>query len=383
MPRRELSEASRAGYFVDKKFLSKIYDHLEDLAKGYAAKDLTEAHRIYAAYVLAQADRLPQRVVSYLKHVDPDKLQPDSRYQLAGALAASGNLDDALKLLPASIQPNLFEPETGGDFRSGTRTDAILLELLLTISPGDPSIEVLANSLIKRAEINQWYTTQDNAFALMALGKYFRGKSDLAYEAKITLEGDRTYSIDSSGFSLKRDDLSGRKVDIAVTDGGGTCFYYWQASGVPTVPAAEEFDRGLKVRREFLDESGHPISLDTVALGTPIVAVITAKAIEKDVDFVVINDLLPAGFEIDNPRLKTTPRLSWIPSNANTPDYTDIRDDRMLLFTSLSTKRESKFYYSLRAVCPGDFKVPPVTAECMYNPLIAGSASSGVVTVTK
>jgi alpha-2-macroglobulin len=378
-----ISEASRAGYQVDKKFLSEIYDHLEDMAQGKNAENLSDAHRIYAAYVLAQANRLPQKVVSYLKNLDPSTLQPYSRYQLAGALALSGNMSEAMKLIPASIQPNLFEPETGGDFNSGTRTDAILLETLLAISPGDPSIEVLAGSLMQRASVNQWYTTQDNAFALMALGKYFRQKTSFAFKGQIIIEGDKSYRIDSSGFSLTRDNLGGRKVSLSVNEGEGTCFYYWQASGIPLSPAAEEFDRGMIVRRQYLDENGQPISLDSLPLGSQVVAVISARAVDKNLEYVVINDLLPAGFEVENPRLKTTPRLGWVPTQAQAPEYMDIRDDRLLIFTSLNPGNEVKFYYSLRATCAGEFKVPPVAAECMYNPLVASSSSSGAVTIVR
>ena len=40
-------------------------------------------------------------------------------------------------------------------------------------------------------------------------------------------------------------------------------------------------------------------------------------------------------------------------------------------------KRGLQVYYSLRAVCAGEFVIPPIAAECMYNPVIAGAASSG------
>jgi uncharacterized protein YfaS (alpha-2-macroglobulin family) len=61
----------------------------------------------------------------------------------------------------------------------------------------------------------------------------------------------------------------------------------------------------------------------------------------------------------------------------------DISDDRLLIFTSLNPSDEVKFYYSLRATCAGEFKVPPVAAECMYNPLVASSSSSGAVTIVR
>jgi uncharacterized protein YfaS (alpha-2-macroglobulin family) len=113
------------------------------------------------------------------------------------------------------------------------------------------------------------------------------------------------------------------------------------------------------------------------------VAVITVESAAKPLSNVIISDLLPAGFEIENPRLKTTPRLSWIPGQAAPVSFQDIRDDRVLIFTDLTPGRKFEFYYSLRAISAGQFKMPPVSAECMYNPLVAGAASSGVVTVVR
>lgn len=378
-----LIEAARAGYIVDKHLLDDVRDHLNDMAQGKRIRNLTDAHRIYAAYVLAKAGTLSSRIVTYLKNLDPSGLQPYSRYQLAGALALSGNTAEAVKLVPVDIQPDVIEPETGGNFSSGVRTNAILLDVLLDVDPASASIPVLAKSLMDDSRVDRWYTTQDNAFALMALGRYFKGKTSFGYAGTITIDGDKRYAIDSTGFSLTRKDLGGRTVHVAVTSGEGTCFYYWQAGGVPSTGFAPEFDRGIAVRREYLDENGAPVDLSAIKLGSQIVGVITAVATGKSLSNVVINDLLPAGFEIENPRLKTTARLSWIPKQEGPIDFQDIRDDRLLIFASLSPDRPLKFYYSLRAVCAGRFTLPPVAAECMYNRLIAGSASSGVVTVVR
>lgn len=378
-----LSEASKAGYQVDKKVLEGTYDHLNDLARGKMVSGLTETHRIYAAYVLAQAGRLEQRGVSYLKKVEITSLPPHSRYQLAGALALTGNTADALRLLPASVQPNVFEPETGGDFNSGVRTDAILLEVLLAVSPGSPSAEVVARSLWERARAGHWYTTQENAWGLMALGKYFRSRPSFAYKGEIAVEGDKTYAVDSSGFKVTRNNVGGKRVTVSVTSGDGSCFYYWQASGIPAGNAAPEYDKGIKVRRQYLTEDATDANLREVKLGDRLIGIITVEATEKALQNVVVADLLPGGFEIENPRLKTTPRLSWVPRQESPIDFQDIRDDRLLLFVNLYPGSPRKFYYSVRAISAGEFKIPPVAAECMYNPLIASSASSGIVTIAR
>jgi uncharacterized protein YfaS (alpha-2-macroglobulin family) len=135
-------------------------------------------------------------------------------------------------------------------------------------------------------------------------------------------------------------------------------------------------------RREYLDSEGNPLSLENLSLGEQIVVKITAETKERSLENVVVNDLLPACLEIENPRLETTGKLNWIPRDNYELDYMDIRDDRLLLYLSLYNGRKFQFYYSARVVAAGEFTIPPVAAECMYDPTIASAASSGIFSVT-
>lgn len=375
-------EARKAGYLVDDKFYHRVVDNVRKIARGQSYNDLDSSQRIYAAYVLARAGKLENRITNYLRKLNTADLPAYSRYQLAGVFALNGELELARTHIPENIQPNNFEPETGGNFNSGVRTDAILLEVLMTVDPRSASTPVLVQSLMKKAQIGHWYTTQESAFALMALGKYFKGKEEDNFTGRLKISGDSTYSIDTSSFFRKRTSLDGNQVTISI-DGKGTCFYYWQASGVSTSHAVEEFDRGIVVRREYLTESGDPIDPAKVALGARVVGRITVQSQDKKLYNAVVSDLIPAGFEIENPRLKTSPTLSWIKDSRLKFDNVDIRDDRLLIFTDLYQNEPLVFYYSLRAISAGDFTIPPVAAECMYNPLIAGAASSGRITIKR
>ena len=80
---------------------------------------------------------------------------------------------------------------------------------------------------------------------------------------------------------------------------------------------------------------------------------------------VVITDLLAAGFEIENPRINDLPGTSWVKDNAY-PDHSDIRDDRINLFVSASPNVQN-YYYVVRCVTKGNFKMGPVGADAMYN----------------
>ena len=93
--------------------------------------------------------------------------------------------------------------------------------------------------------------------------------------------------------------------------------------------------------------------------------------------------MLPAGLEIENSRLASRERLSQLYTQAFTPDYIDIRDDRLIFFGTFPYQRAQKFYYPLRAVTEGTFTVPPVSAEAMYDPTKSAVASSGTIQVVK
>ena len=252
--------------------------------------------------------------------------------------------------------------------------------MLSEILPENPSVPILVKSLTDAAEIGRWYTTQENAFAFLALGKIMKRKGEDQFTCEVTMNGQpyATFGTEDNVFSEST--LGGKEIDLRIK-GSGTCYYYWQASGVSTSHAPEEFFRGIEIYRDYRDQDGKPIALDSIKLGDQIVCIITAVATDRSLSYVVINDLIPSGFEIENPRLKTTPRLSWIPSHGKEIEHMDIRDDRLLLFVNLHAKQTTRFYYSLRAVCAGDFTLPPISAECMYNPLIAGSGSSGRIKI--
>jgi len=297
-------------------------------------------------------------------------------------MALAGDREYAMELLPETIEPATFSPETGGSFSSGVRSNAILLDVLLDVDPTNPAMAVLAQALSDHITTNRYYTTQATSFALMALGRYLKDMPPLDFIGKIAIENDSTYQIDTSRTRIRRNDLGGKQISIEI-DGTGRCHYAWQASGVKEDHAAEEYERGIHVIREYYDEEGNPIDTSAIGLGSRVICVVTAVSLTDYLAYVVINDMIPAGFEIENPRLKTTPRLSWISKVSTDYQHMDIRDDRILYFTDLRVGSEKRFYYSLRAISAGDFAIPPVMAECMYNPTIAAASSSGRIEIIR
>ena len=371
-----LVEARKAGYEVSDDIYNKMVAYLQRTAREVTDENDRGIIRIYAAYVLAKAGELEKSVINNLKLLNFEKIPLYSRFQLAAAIALTSGVDDALWLIPVEIHPLKYEPETGGYFDSDIRANSILLDVLSDIAPNNPSIPELVKYISDQIYIGEWYTTQSNAWALMALGKYFSSQEIPNYTGAVVVNGKKSRQFNTDDLRIKDPNLGKKKIEISIT-GQGTCYFYWQASGVSSEKAAREFDNRLQVRREYLDSNGEPLDLSGIKLGDQVVAKITAEALDKPLENVIVNDMLPSCFEIENPRILTSGKLYWLPKGTQMPSYVDIRDDRMILFTNLVPRNRFVYYYSLRVISRGDINVPPLAAECMYDPTIASAASSG------
>ncbi|HLP52274.1 MAG TPA: hypothetical protein VK154_15400, partial [Chitinophagales bacterium] len=112
-----------------------------------------------------------------------------------------------------------------------------------------------------------------------------------------------------------------------------------------------------------------------------VVAITLENTYSRPIENVVITDLLPAGFEIENPRTKEIPGMNWI-KNESTPEHLDVRDDRINLFVTAGSQPQT-YYYSVRAVSPGTYVMGPVMADAMYNGEYHSYNGAGVIRVTE
>jgi uncharacterized protein YfaS (alpha-2-macroglobulin family) len=100
---------------------------------------------------------------------------------------------------------------------------------------------------------------------------------------------------------------------------------------------------------------------------------------------VILADYLPAGFEIDNPRLVSsgdTGALSWI-DDAAEPVSSEFRDDRFSAAFDRKSGDPAIFTvaYVVRAVSPGRYVLPQAYVEDMYRPDRFGRTGTGIVEV--
>ena len=386
-----LVEARRAGYKVSEIVYNRMLEGLRHQAKRSGSLNMTDeksdrytlTQAAYACYVLAAAGHPENAVMHYLRNNCLQELNDYSQFQLAGAFALSGDVKTAFSMLPDAIAfENRGHRETGRNFDSSLRAQAIMLDVLVEIKEGHPAIPELVESLSDAASTRQrWGTTQENAFALLALGKFVKKQPHQEFTGTITRNGAHLANFDSTGMQSVGSDWDGARMNLTVK-GEGSCYYYWEAFGISRDSYIEEYGHELRVNRRYLTPDGSRIK-NIFRQGELVIAEITVKALTSDLENVAVVDMLPAGFEIENPRLVSREGVSWLYQQEFTPNYIDIRDDRLIFFGSFPHQGERRFYYPLRTVTEGTFTVPPVSAEAMYDPAKSAVASSGTIQVVK
>jgi uncharacterized protein YfaS (alpha-2-macroglobulin family) len=153
-------------------------------------------------------------------------------------------------------------------------------------------------------------------------------------------------------------------------------FYQINASGFDREPPKTEVKNGMEVYREFLDESGQVIT--SAKVGEPVRVKLSFRSLsDRNIPNVAIVDLLPAGLEAEIESVRRPESgSSW------TPDYTDIREDRIVVYGTISNRVQS-FTYRARAINSGSFIVPPLFAEAMYDKSIWAQRPQDVLKITK
>jgi uncharacterized protein YfaS (alpha-2-macroglobulin family) len=383
-----LLEAKKAGFEVNATTLSHLLQYLkarlqkretevlyynQNLSREIAAKGTA-----YSLYVLALAGEPQQATMNYYKG-NPRHLAIDSRYLLAAAYTVSGQPQPARQILPASFSGEESNQAFGGDFYSYTRDLGLSLNALLDINPQDPQVGIMARMLSQALVKEPYLNTQENVWGILALGKLARYNNRTNATAALYVGGK---SIASSAGEPRTIDLKAylnRPLQLQVK-GSGQFYYFWETAGITADGSYKQEDSYLKVRRSYYTREGRPIAGNTFRQNDLIIVKLSLQAQwNAPVDNVVVTDMLPAGFEIENTRLSDMPQMSWIKKEA-TPDYIDYRDDRVNIFTSANGVVKD-FYYMVRAVSPGLYQLGPVQADAMYNGYFHSYNGAGVVRV--
>ncbi len=339
----------------------------------------------YAHYVLAANRKGDVASLRYM-HDTQLKMLPTAlaKAQLAAALALMGDGARAKTAFDAAREHNArpapedryWRPQVQ-DYGSLLRDQAGVLALASTAQPRGATLDQVLSSVRLGRRQNAHLSTQEQAWLLLAA----HGLASPGAEWKARVGGQSLAATGKPFAGRFGSQALGQRFDV-VNDGEDKIWVGATLTGIPAKdqPAAKN---GFEITRVFYTLKGERVDLAKVRQSDVLVAVIKVSAAGARPHQALIVDLLPAGFEIENPRLdrRDPEQMKWLPELAR-PRAVEPRDDRFVAALDIwSNKRDHYLAYVVRAVTPGTFRLPAAFVEDMYAPAMFGRDAMGKLTI--
>ncbi len=320
----------------------------------------------YTIYVLTKFGKFTQRELdsyydNYFKY-----MTPEGKAFIAGAYINLGNYAKGKKILKESKGIDTMSSFYGSSLRS------LAVRLYLTADINSPEKFLYARQVAEelKQKASYYYTTQELVWSVLGIGKILRKEKLANLNAEIKVNGKTMKLIKNSGGFYNIENYKGE--DVKIINKGEPLYLFLTVSGRKKDVYYKNISNGLSITREYYTIDGTPLSQTNGVFSAKIASLIVVKlnimSLSGNLSNLAIVDRIPAGFEIENPRIGREHPLSWIGKPSFDPEYTDIRDDRLMIFGSMN-KKQGFFYYIIRAVSKGDYVLPPVKGELMYSPM--------------
>ena len=262
------------------------------------------------------------------------------------------------------------------DYGSPLRDAAVVVTLAAEGDAAKPILVSATERVDAARNLVQRTSTQEDAWLVLAaraLGKQ-----------NVSLDVDEGKQVGPYYATYNQADIEAS--DVTITNTGDTPVdTIVTVSGAPTTPepAAEH---GFTLERSFQTLDGEDADVAHAKQNQRFVVVLKVTDAQPQFARVALIDYLPAGFEIDNPRLVSsgdTGTLSWI-EDAQEPVHVEFRDDHFGAAFNRKTEDAAVFTvaYVVRAVSPGRYVHPQAYVEDMYRPDRFGRTGTGTVEVT-
>ena len=286
---------------------------------------------------------------------------------------------------------------------SDRRVDGVLLDALLQVRPDDALIPKLVAGLLAHKTAGRWANTNESAFVLLALDRYFRvyegTTPDFVARAWLGADyaGDHAFqgrTTERAELRVPMADLKGTEDLLLQRDGAGRLYYRIGLRYAPKALVLPAADRGFTVQRSYA-AADSPGDVREDADG--VYHIKAGARVKVTVEMVTpmrryhvaLVDPMPAGFEVLNPALRGTGALPPDGTPVAGPrwwlqqwyDHENLRDERVEAFASLLWDGVWSYSYYARATTPGTFVVPPAKAEEMYMPETFGRSAGDRVVI--
>lgn len=377
-----LMEAKKQGYHVPEDIISKWISYQQEQANNWNAILYNDNHtQAYRLYTLAIAGFPSLGAMNRLK--GREKISSISKWMLAATYAIAGYEDAALEIIGGITKEVKEYRELGGTYGSTQRDQAIILETLVRLDKKTDAFEMIQKIAEKMGNPNYWMSTQATAYCLIGIAEFTKSfppgsKVDVSVSVagnEIRVDGDKYLNQVTL---LEPDNESQVKIS---NQGDSPLFVRLIRTGVPLEGTEEASESNIEMEIIYKDRQGNKLNVEALKQGTDFVAevTITNPGLRGNYEELAITQIFPSGWEILNNRLDDTDALF----ENHKPDYLDIRDDRVLTYFDLNKNTKAIFKVYLNASYQGEYYMPAVFVEAMYDNSISGNTKGKWVKVVK
>jgi uncharacterized protein YfaS (alpha-2-macroglobulin family) len=367
-----LSRARAQGLQVPDQAFRMALDNLRNQVNYFADFDLGGEPLAYALMVLAREGAAAVGDLRYYADQKGDAFSsPTAMAQLGAALAMYGDQPRAdmmftkavasLNGLPTS-EDQILRVDYGTPYRDAAAV------LTLAVEAGSKAVDVEA--LTSRIATQGALSTQEATWTLLAANALIT-----APDSGITLNGA---PADGPLVKVLDQGLGDPVVVQTAKDTTVTVTTF----GVPSDPV-KAGGNGYAITRSYYTMKGEPAALDGSKIGDRVVVVLEVTPFGRGEARLMVNDPLPAGFEIDNPNLISGGAVSDLSflDLAGEVAHSEFRQDRFLTAIDRMDNSSFRLAYVVRAVSPGTFHQPAASVEDRYRPDLNAHSDQARVTV--
>jgi len=400
--------ARAAGVEAPKGLLEGMKTYLADqLLGGHIEAEVQAA----IAQSLSELGELPASAADAL-HDSVAKQSVFGKASLAIALHGLAGQEDRVASLLDAVEAGLDDngelrvrPESADFYYYGSPTRS-KAQAAIALSRLRPAAKVLPLLLKDLAEGTEKYTTQATAYSLLALAAHLEGATADGALFRVSLDGaeltaTKDLGYGSKEFRLPLASLRGKKATLALASGDDRAIGFiasarWRRPiSARGNAVATRTPRGPLVFRVFTTPKGGAVDLAQVHAGDVLRVAVLARLPVATIDrerlgYLALTDHLPAGFEPIQPDLATVASVPELGAahpfssafrSGNNASHVELHDDRVDLYFDELSGDEVAATYLVRASTPGEFVLPPASAELMYEGDSEGYSDAGKVTV--
>jgi len=403
-----LLDAKQRGYAVPDDRLTGVLAWIDGRVAAYergqpVASDkgslYDEQAEAYLHYVLARAGKAKKARILHLiakaaaaRPARGERLE--DLYLLEAALHLAGDRRYDAELKAVDTSPISEDRVNGYSFYSDRRRRGLMLSTFFDLFGNDPAGELLATrvaeSLSGRASAA--YNTQELVWGVTGLGKWVSataahatpGGTLVADGATLAPRAAKHTSTDLAWSLARASEYKQLALDVPAKASGAWLMI--ASEGVRPGGDYKVGGNGLSITRTYKNLAGQPIDPGDgqLKLGDLVfVELEVANTTGAEIQNLALIDRLPAGFEVENPRLGRTTRPDWVKDDDQwATEFMNLRDDHLEAFGSLAPKLPRKLVYTVRAVTSGTFTIPPAELGAMYDPTLWARQKGGQAQVS-